>query len=322
VKATVVLTRQWPAEVEQYLEQHYDLRRNVSDEPFTAQQMQAALCEADAVLPTVTDTLDASVFDTKNIRAKIIANYGVGFSHIDTAAAIAAGIVVSNTPDVLSECTADIAMTLMLMVSRRAGEGEREVREGRWAGWRPTHLVGQKVSGKTLGIIGYGRIGQVMAKRAHHGFGMSIKVFNRSAVSADILAQNKAEQCSSLSELLQLSDVVSLHCPGGDDNRHLINANALSQMKQSAYLINTARGEVVHDDALIEALTSGQIAGAGLDVFEGEPTLDKRYCALDNAVLLPHLGSATKETRVEMGMRACQNLEAFFAGREPGDRVA
>lgn len=322
MKPIVALTRQWPAEVEQYLEQHYQLQRNLSDEPFSAEQMQAALCEADAVLPTVTDRLDAAVFDSPNIRAKIIANYGVGYSHIDVAAAKAAGIVVTNTPDVLSDCTADIAMTLMLMAARRAGEGEREVREGRWIGWKPTHLIGRKVSGKTLGIVGYGRIGQAMARRAHHGFGMQIKVFNRSAIAPEVLAQNNAQQCSDLNSLLQQSDVVSLHCPGGDTNRHLINADALAQMKSSAYLINTARGEVVHDDALITALQAGQIAGAGLDVFEGEPNLDARYRSLDNAVLLPHLGSATEETRVEMGMRACENLAAFFTGKEPADRVA
>lgn len=321
VKPVVVLTRQWPQEVESLLAERYDLRTNSSDTPFTTEQMRQALREADAVLPTVTDTLDAAVFDGLECRAKIIANYGVGYSHIDIDAAKAAGIVITNTPDVLSDCTADIAMTLLLMAARRAGEGEREVREGRWVGWRPTHLVGKKVSGSTLGVVGYGRIGQAMAKRAHHGFDMPIKVFNRSTVSPDVLAQNNAHQCASLDELLAESDFVSLHCPGGDGNRHLIDAAALAKMKSSAYLINTARGEVVHDGALIEALQNGVIAGAGLDVFDGEPNIDARYRSLDNAVLLPHLGSATEETRVGMGLRACENLEAFFAGREPGDRV-
>lgn len=321
MKATVVLTRRWPCEVEHYLAQHYTVKCNSSDQPFSADQMRAALREADALLPTVTDTLDASVFDTPDIRSKIIANYGVGYSHIDTAAAAAAGIVVSNTPDVLSDCTADIAMTLLLMAARRAGEGEREVRDGRWTGWRPTHLVGQKVSGKTLGIVGYGRIGQAMAKRAFHGFDMSIKVFNRSTVAAEVLARNSAEQCATLKELLAGCDFVSLHCPGGDANKHLINAAALAEMKNSAVLINTARGEVVDDDALINALRSGEITAAGLDVFAAEPALDTRYRTLENAVLLPHLGSATAETRIGMGMRVADNLRAFFAGEQPPDHV-
>ncbi|MGB0865602.1 MAG: 2-hydroxyacid dehydrogenase [Granulosicoccaceae bacterium] len=322
MKPTVVLTRRWPSEVEAVLAERYTLLKNSEDAPFSQQQMRQALCEADAVLPTVTDKLDAAVFAGIDCRAKIIANYGVGYSHIDTVAAKAAGIVVSNTPDVLSDCTADIAMTLMLMAARRAAEGEREVRENRWTGWRPTHLVGRKVSGKVLGIVGYGRIGQAMAQRAHHGFGMAIKVFNRSPVPAQQLAQHGAEQCGTLPDLLAASDFVSLHCPGGESNRYLINAEALSQMKASAYLINTARGEVVDDAALIAALRSNAIAGAGLDVFEGEPQINPAYRELQNAVLLPHLGSATEDTRVAMGMRVAKNLDAFFDGHEPPDRVA
>lgn len=322
MKPTVVITRKWPAKVESALAEHYNVQFNQCDTPFSKEQMRRALAEADAVLPTVTDKLDASVFEGLDCRAKIIANYGVGYSHIDVAAATAAGMVVTNTPDVLSDCTADIAMTLMLMAARRAGEGEREIRANQWTGWRPTHLVGRKVSGKTLGIVGYGRIGQAMAKRAHHGFGMDIKVFNRSAIADDILANNQAQQCSSLDQLLSESDFISLHCPGGGSNTHLIDASALACMKSSAYLINTARGEVVDDNALIDALQNDEIAGAGLDVFEGEPHLDSRYLSLHNAVLLPHLGSATEDTRVGMGERVCENLRAFFAGRAPADLVS
>lgn len=322
MRPIVVATRRWPASVEQALAQRFDFRANDGDEPMDRDQLRHALREADALLPTVTDRLDAAVFAGLEVRARIIANYGVGYSHIDTAATAAAGLVVSNTPDVLSDCTADIALTLMLMAARRAGEGERELREGRWSGWRPTHLMGRKVSGKVLGVVGYGRIGQATAQRAHHGFGMAIKVFNRSPVDPALLAHNRAEQCADLPELLRACDYVSLHCPGGAANRHLIDAAALQLMRPDAYLINTARGEVVDDEALIQALQRGEIAGAGLDVYDGEPQLDPRYRALDNAVLLPHLGSATLETREAMGLRVCANLEDFFAGRPPRDQVA
>jgi lactate dehydrogenase-like 2-hydroxyacid dehydrogenase len=229
---------------------------------------------------------------------------------------------VTNTPDVLSECTADIAMTLMLMVARRAGEGERELREGRWTGWRPTHLIGTKVSGATLGIIGFGRIGQAMAQRAHFGFGMKIVVQNRSAIAPEVLARYNATQAASIEDLLPQCDFVSLHCPGGAANRHLINARRLDLMRPGAFLINTARGEVVDEHALAQALWFGTIAGAGLDVFEREPRIPDELLGADNLVLLPHLGSATRETREAMGFRVLQNLTDFFDGRQPRDRVA
>jgi glyoxylate reductase len=276
----------------------------------------------DAILPTVTDKLPATVFEAGTPKTKILANYGVGFSHIDTQAAKARGIAVTNTPDVLSECTADIAMTLLLMVARRAGEGERELREGRWTGWRPTHLIGTKVSGATLGIIGFGRIGQAMAQRAHFGFGMRIVVQNRSPVPAEVLARYNAIQVPTIDDLLPQCDFVSLHCPGGAANRHLINARRLDLMKPSAFLINTARGEVVDEHALAQSLWFGTIAGAGLDVFEREPQVPDALLNADNLVLLPHLGSATRETREAMGFRVLENLTAFFDGRAPRDRVA
>jgi lactate dehydrogenase-like 2-hydroxyacid dehydrogenase len=276
----------------------------------------------DAILPTVTDRLPAAVFDGSSTRTRILANYGVGFAHIDTDAAKSRGIAVTNTPDVLSECTADIAMTLMLMVARRAGEGERELREGRWTGWRPTHLIGTKVSGATLGIIGFGRIGQAMAQRAHFGFGMKIVVQNRSAIAPEVLARYGATQAASIEDLLPQCDFVSLHCPGGAANRHLINARRLDLMRPGAFLINTARGEVVDEHALAQALWFGTIAGAGLDVFEREPRIPDELLGADNLVLLPHLGSATRETREAMGFRVLQNLTDFFDGRQPRDRVA
>lgn len=321
-KPNVIVTRRWPETVEKELTERYQVTFNEGDVPFDEARMRDALATADAVLPTVTDKLGSSVFDGLETKARIIGNFGVGFSHIDTDAAKNRDIVVTNTPDVLSECTADIAMTLMLMATRRAGEGERELRDSRWTGWRPTHLVGTKLSGKTLGIIGFGRIGRETARRAHFGFGMSVVVFNRSPVAQETLNEFSAKQLESIEAVLAQSDIVSLHCPGGDANRHLIDAKRLAGMKSRAFLINTARGEVVDEAALVDALKAGVIAGAGLDVFEQEPKVHPGLLKLENAVLLPHLGSATRETREAMGFRVVQNLDDFFAGKAPEDRVA
>lgn len=300
----------------------FDLDLNTADMPLSQSDFQDALGRYDAILPTVTDRLPATVFAGKSKRARILANYGVGFSHIDTDAAKLNGIAVTNTPDVLSECTADIAMTLLLMVARRAGEGERELREGRWSGWRPTHMIGTRVSGATLGIIGFGRIGQAMAQRAHFGFGMKIVVQNRSPVPSEVLARYNAVQVPTVEELLPQCDFVSLHCPGGAANRHLINSRRLDLMRPDAILINTARGEVVDEHALAQALWFGTIGGAGLDVFEREPQVPDALLGADNLVLLPHLGSATRQTREAMGFRVLENLTDFFGGRQPRDRVA
>ena len=317
----VLISRRWPESVEAELQKNYDVTLNTSDVAMTADQFRDALQTYDAVLPTVTDKIGADVFDGIKARTKFMGNFGVGYTHIDADAVKAAGIVVANTPDVLSDCTADIAMTLMLMAARRAGEGEREVRSGNWTGWRPTHLLGHRMTGKTLGIIGFGRIGQEVAKRAHYGFGMKIVVQNRSQVKDEILIKTNAHQVGSVSELLERSDFVSLHCPGGDANRNLLSTEQFEQMKDSAILINTARGEVVDDAALIHALNTNQIAAAGLDVFNGEPDLNAGYLSCENAVLLPQLGSATTETREAMGFRVLDNLNDFFAGIEPRDRV-
>ena len=321
-KPTVFVTRRWPSSVEARLSQLFEPTFNEKDKALSASELVAAMQSHDALLPTVTDKIDNEIIACENAQARIIGNYGVGFSHIDVEAAKQNGITVTNTPDVLSECTADITLTLMLMVSRRAGEGERELRAGEWTGWRPTHMVGRKMSGKTLGIIGFGRIGQEVAKRAHFGFGMKVIALGRSAIRSGILESTGATQADDIDELLAASDYVSLHCPGGDANHHLINAARLQQMKSSSYLINTARGEVVDDVALCAALDNGTIAGAGLDVFEGEPAINP--CLLDckNAVLLPHLGSATQETREAMGFRVIDNLIAFFDGNSPPDKVA
>ncbi|WP_439501958.1 2-hydroxyacid dehydrogenase [Aminobacter ciceronei] len=321
MKPRVIVTRRWPAAVEQILAERFDTTFNQGDAPLGPTELKAAFLNFDAILPTVSDKLPASVFPDADIRTRILANFGVGFSHIDTDAARARGIVVTNTPGVLTDCTADIGMSLLLSVARRAGEGERQVRAGQWAGWCPTHMIGTKVTGKTIGIIGMGRIGKAMAKRAHFGFDMDVVFYNRSKVDDEETRAMGARQLASIEEVLAASDFVSLHCPGGAENRHLINADRLAAMKRSAFLINTARGDVVDQKALVIALDNGTIRGAGLDVYDGEPDVPGALMRMENVVLLPHLGSATEETRVAMGMKAVDNLTAFFEGRALPDKV-
>ena len=317
-KPLAIVTRRWPTGVEARLADAFDVRRNADDHPFTADELRAALTEADALCATVTDDLSAEVLSVGG-RTRIIANFGVGVNHIDLSAARVQGIAVTNTPDVLSECTADLAMALLLMSARRAGEGERELRAGQWIGWRPTHLIGTRVWGKTLGIVGLGRIGIATARRAHHGFGMRILCFNRSPVPKAVLRGLAAEQVDSLDELLPQVDFLSLHCPANAASHHLIDARSLARMRPTAHLINTARGSVVDEAALAEALKQGVIAGAGLDVYEAEPRVHPDLTTLNNTVLLPHMGSGTAATREAMGLRVLDNLKAFFAGNPPPD---
>jgi lactate dehydrogenase-like 2-hydroxyacid dehydrogenase len=321
-KPKVIVTRKWPAPVEARLQELYDVQLNESDVPMTADALKAALQTADALLPTVTDAITADILGAPNKRTKIIGNFGVGYNNIDIEAAKREGLVVTNTPHVLTDCTADIAMLLLLMSARRASEGDRLVRNRQWTGWRPTHMLGQKVTGKTLGLIGFGRIAQAMARKAHHGFGMKILFTDPYPPPQEIIDGLQATQCETIEELLTEANFVSLHCPGGDATRHLINEQRLKLMRPSAHLINTARGDVVDSNALIRALKERWIAGAGLDVYEGEPNIAPGFLELDNVALLPHLGSATEETRVAMGNRVLDNIAAFFAGQEPGDRVA
>jgi lactate dehydrogenase-like 2-hydroxyacid dehydrogenase len=322
MKPRIIVTRRWPASVEQILTDRFDTVLNRHDTPLTSNELRAAFRDFDAILPTVSDLLPASAFPEGRVRTKVIANFGVGFSHIDIEAARKREIVVTNTPGVLTDCTADIALCLMLSVARRAGEGERQLRAGEWAGWCPTHMIGTRVSGKTLGIIGMGRIGKATAQRGRFGFGMNVVFYNRSPVNDAEVAAMGARQLSSVEEVLAQADFVSLHCPGGAENRHLINADRLRAMRRTAFLINTARGDVVDQNALIEALRRGEIAGAGLDVFDGEPAIPEPLKQMENVVLLPHLGSATKETRVAMGMRAVENLVAALENGPIPDRVA
>ena len=321
MKPRILVTRRWPAAVEARLTERFDAVLNTGDKPLSLKEFRTALSSYDAVLPTVTDALSSEAMDVPKLRTKILANYGVGYSHIDAETAARHNITVTNTPDVLSQCMADLAMTLLLMVARRAAEGAREIRDNAWTGWRPPHLVGTKVSGKTLGVIGYGRIGQEMAKRAHHGFGMKIIVQNRSPVAADILAKCNATQVDSIEDLMPLCDFVSLHCPGGAANRHMIRSAQLELMKPDAFLINTARGEIINEHDLAQALWFETIGGAALDVFDGEPHISSKLRDCDNLVMLPHLGSATRETREAMGFRVVDNLMDFFSGLPPRDRV-
>ncbi|MDM9622545.1 D-glycerate dehydrogenase [Rhizobium sp. S96] len=317
----ILVTRRWPSAVEAVLSERFDVTFNTGDQPMSAEAIADALRSHNGVLPTVSDKLPASVFEGET-RARILGNFGVGYNHIDIAAAKAKGIVVTNTPGVLTDCTADIAMLLLLTIARRGGEGERQVRGGEWKGWCPTHMIGTKVTGKTVGIIGFGRIGKAFAQRCHFGFGMDVVFYNRSVVDPAEAARYGARQLPTVEDVLAMSDFVSLHCPGGAENRHLMNAARLAAMKPGAYLINTARGDVVDETALIAALQGGVIRGAGLDVYEAEPHVPESLRGMENVVLLPHLGSATEETRNAMGMKVVDNITAFFEGREPPDRVA
>lgn len=317
----VFITRQWPASVEAKLQALYDVTLNTIDRPLSADEFKTALQQYDAVCPTVCDSFPADVINVDNKRCKMLGNFGVGYNHIDIHAAKQAGMVVTNTPGVLTESTADIAMTLLLMSARRGAEGDRVVRAKQWHGWCPTHMLSTDVTGATLGLIGFGRIAQAMARKAHHGFGMRILYFKPTPADASIVADLNATRCESVEELLQTADFVSLHCPGGVETKHLINAARLGLMKPTAHLINTARGDVVDSQALIDALKYKQIAGAGLDVFENEPNINPGFLGLDNVSLLPHLGSATLNTRTAMGERVLANLAAFFSGEQPLDRV-
>jgi lactate dehydrogenase-like 2-hydroxyacid dehydrogenase len=317
----VLVTRRWPAEVERALQDRFEVVLNTDDRPLSQGELAQAMGAFDVLCPTVSDRIDAEVIGGGK-RVRLIANYGVGFDHIELAAAKAKDIAVSNTPGVLTDATADIALTLLLMAARRAGEGERELREGRWSGWRPTHLIGSALKGKVLGLVGLGRIGIATARRAHHGFGMRIAYFGRRACEPQLAAELGAEFYQGLPALLAASDFVSLHVPGGGETANLIDAEALAAMKRGSYLINTARGGVIDHEALAAALRSGHLAGAGLDVYPHEPQVPPALLELENVVLLPHLGSANTETRVAMGMKALANVEAFAQGLPLPDRVA
>jgi lactate dehydrogenase-like 2-hydroxyacid dehydrogenase len=320
-RPVVIVTRRLPQAVEAELARDFDAQLNPEDRPLGPEGLRAALTDADALLCTVTDRVTAEVLSAEPLRARLLANFGVGFNHIDIEAAKARGLAVSNTPDVLTDATADVAMTLLLMVARRAGEGERQLRSGAWSGWRPTHMLGTQVSGKTLGLVGMGRIARAVAQRAHGGFGMKVIFHDPYPPPPEVVRSLGAEQLPRLEDVLQRADFVSLHCPASPETHHLMNRERLALMRRDAFLINTARGDVVDEAALVDALQAGSLAGAGLDVYEREPQVAPALLTMENVVLFPHLGSATRETRVAMGLRALENLRLFFKGAPLRDRV-
>ena len=314
MKPTLLITRRLPDTVLARAQARFDVTLRDNTAPLTEAELVAALRDFDAVLPTLGDRFQPGIFaQAPAPRCKILANFGVGYNHIDVAAAASAGVVVSNTPGAVTDATADIALTLMLMTARRAGEGERLVRSGQWHGWHPTQMLGLHMTGKRLGIIGMGRIGQAIARRAHFGFGMQVSFYNRSPLT---LPDLPATQVSTLPEAMA-QDIVAVAVPGGAATHHLINAQALAAMPAHGVLVNISRGDVIDETALIAALQAGHIGGAGLDVYEHEPLVPTALCAMENVVLLPHLGTAALEVRTSMGMMAVENLEAFFNGQPP-----
>ncbi|MCV3270577.1 2-hydroxyacid dehydrogenase [Roseobacter sinensis] len=314
----VLMTRPLPDKVQAAARDSFDLTVRPMTSPLTVEEMRSALSEYDGVVPTLGDLFSAEIFAAEESwRCQILANFGVGYNHIDVQAAQASGISVTNTPGAVTDATADVALTLMLMSARRAGEGERLVRAGQWEGWHPTQLLGMHLGGKTVGIVGMGRIGQAIARRCHFGFGMTVAYHSRSPKTLDFPAARK----DSLLDLAAAVDVLVLAVPGGDETHHLIDAQVLEAMAPHAHLINIARGNVVEEAALIRALREGRIGGAGLDVYEFEPAVPEALCAMENVVLLPHIGTAALEVREDMGLMSVRNLQAFFAGETPPNLV-
>ncbi len=314
----VLMTRAYPDRVVTEAQTHFDVEIREESTPLKVGQMRGALALYDGIMPTLGDHFSAKVFDdAENPRCKVLANFGVGFNHIDAVAARAAGVTVTNTPGAVTDATADIALTLMLMTTRRAGEGERLVRSGEWTGWHPSQMLGLHMSGKTVGIVGMGRIGQAIGRRCHFGFGMQVIYHNRSAKELAF----PATRAESLKSLAQTADVIVIAVPGGSDTHHLIGKSTFGAMKPGAFLVNVARGDVVDEAALIKALESGDIAGAGLDVYEHEPKVPDALRAMENVTLLPHLGTAALEVREIMGLMAVENLRAALAGEIPPNMV-
>lgn len=308
----LLITRKLPDPVLTKAHEVFDVTVRDNTAPLNREELIQSLRDYDVVLPTLGDAYAADIFAAvPDKRTRLLANFGVGYNHIDAAAARAAGIEVTNTPGAVTDATADIALTLMLMTCRRAGEGERLVRAGQWTGWHPTQLLGLHMSGKTLGIVGMGRIGQAIAQRAHFGFGMQIKFYNRSPKEVPF----PAEQVADLTELAALVDILVVAVPGGAETRHLINASVLNAMQPHAHLVNIARGDVVNEADLIAALSNGRIAGAGLDVYEFEPRVPQAMIDMENVTLLPHLGTAALEVRTAMGLMAVDNAIAFAKGQ-------
>ncbi|MFZ5707657.1 MAG: 2-hydroxyacid dehydrogenase [Pseudomonadota bacterium] len=316
----LIVTRRLPAQVEARMRELFDVELNESDRPMTQAELAAAAARCDVLVPTITDAIDAEVIAAAKGRLGLIANFGNGVDHIDLKAARAARVIVTNTPGVLTADTADMTMALILSVPRRLAEGEKLVRSGNWTGWSPAAMLGHRIDGKTLGIVGMGRIGRAVARRAR-AFDLSIVYHNRHRLPEAVEQELDARFEPDLDRLLQDSDIVSIHCPHTPETENLIDARRIGLLARHVYLINTARGSIVDEAALIDRLERGEIAGAGLDVFTHEPAVDPRLLALDNVVLLPHMGSATYEGRMETGERVIANIRHWADGHRPRDQV-
>ena len=319
-KPIVVVTRKLPDIIETRLMELFDVRLNLEDEPMSMDQLKEAVAEADVLVPTLTDQINSAVLANAGENLRLIANFGNGVDHIDLATCRRKGITVSNTPNVLSEDTADMTMAMILATGRRLAEGERIARSGKWKGWSPTWMCGHRINGKRLGIVGMGAIGQAVAKRAK-AFGMSIHYHNRHRVHDVLENELEATYWESLDQMLARVDVISVHCPHTPATYHLLSARRLKLLQPHAYVINASRGQVVDENALTRMLVNGDIAGAGLDVFENEPAISPKLLGLDNVLLLPHMASATIEGRVDMGERVLINVQTFMDGHNPPDRV-
>lgn len=319
-KPVVVVTRKLPDVVETRMMELFDTRLNRDDQPMTGLEIAEACQSADVLVPTVTDRIDASVIEAMGPRLKLIASFGTGVDHVDLSAAQKQSVMVTNTPGVLTEDTADMTLALILAVARRLGEGERLIRSGDWKGWSPTTMLGNRLWGKRLGIVGMGRIGTAVARRAR-GFGLSIHYHNRRRVAEEVERELEATFWESLDQLLAHMDIVSVNCPHTPATYHLLSSRRLKLMKPTAVIVNTARGEVIEENTLTQMLADHELAGAGLDVFEHEPAVNPKLLNLDNVVLLPHMGSATIEGRIDMGEKVIINIRTFADGHRPPDRV-
>ena len=319
-KPRVIITRKLPNVIETRLMELFDVRLNIDDHPFNRQEMVTALQEADILIPTVTDKIDAGLLAQAGKDLRMIASFSTGIDHIDLKTARERGIIITNTPGVLTEDTADMTMALILAVPRRLIEGEALVRSGNWTGWSPTHMLGHRIWGKRLGIIGLGRIGQAVARRAR-GCGLSIHYHNRRRLHQEIEAELEATYWESLDQMLVRMDILSVNCPHTPATYHLLSARRLKLLRPHVFIVNTSRGEVIDENALTRMLEKGELAGAGLDVFEHEPAVNTKLLKLPNIVLLPHMGSATEEGRIDMGEKVIINIKTFVDGHNPPDRV-
>jgi glyoxylate reductase len=319
-KTVVVVTRKLPDTIETRMMELFDVHLNLDDTPMTKLELIEAVKMADVLVPTVTDKIDSNIISQAGENLLLIANYGTGVDHIDLASSRQYGITVTNTPDVLTEDTADMTLALMLAVPRRVAEGQRALRSEAWQGWSPTWMLGHRIYGKRLGIIGMGRIGTAVARRAR-GFGLSVHYHNRHRVHSDVEEELEATYWESLDQMLSRVDIISVNCPHTPATFHLLSARRLSLLQSHAFIVNTSRGEVIDENALTRMLIAGEIAGAGLDVFEHEPAVNPRLNKLDNVLLLPHMGSATYEGRIEMGEKVLINIKSFVDGHKLPDRV-